>query len=258
MTHQSSLTPQLSSPGLLRGVSSGITLRSVSQGLRNRSDIGPRYGSGSYVGFWIAICLALIIMPLGGLLCGVQSATAEVSAVSTSAVGEVQKTIDEVVEIAQRYSGKEQMKLRREKLREVINPRFDFEEMAKRSMGANWMQISPDQQNQFREVFSELLARTYLSKIETVKPGMVKMDGEKLDLPRSLVRTLVTSKGDVFPIEYRLYKQDGGWKVYDVIIENIGLVANYRNEFAGIMRKDGFDGLLQRLKDKNAAASKDT
>lgn len=185
-------------------------------------------------------------------------AAAEAPVAAVSAVSEVQNTINEVVEIAQKFSGKEQTKARRAKLREVINPRFDFEEMAKRSLGANWMQINAEQQGQFREVFSELLARTYLSKIETVKPGMVKMDGEKLDFPRSVVRTLVTSKGDVFPIEYRLYSQDGGWKVYDVVIENIGLVANYRNEFAGIMRKDGFDGLLQKLKDKNAAASKDT
>lgn len=126
--------------------------------------------------------------------------------------------------------------------------------MAKRSLGANWTTLNADQQKAFTEVFSELLARTYLTKIETVKPGMVKMDSEKLDFPRSLVRTLVTSKGDVFPIEYRLYSQEGNWRVYDVVIENIGLVANYRNEFAGIMRKDGFDGLLSKLKDKNAAA----
>jgi phospholipid transport system substrate-binding protein len=214
-------------------------------------------GMTSYVRYAVG-CTAIVVGALSAIFVHSVPVAAEVPTTAISAVSEVQRTIDDVVSIAQQYQGKDQTKIRREKLREVINPRFDFDEMAKRSLGANWTQINPQQQDQFREVFSELLARTYLSKIETVKPGMVKMDGEKLDLPRSMVRTLVTSKGDVFPIEYRLYKQDGGWKVYDVVIENIGLVANYRNEFAGIIRKDGFEGLLQRLKDKNAAASKES
>jgi phospholipid transport system substrate-binding protein len=205
----------------------------------------------------LVTCLISSLAPCSVPGFGLQYLKAEeAKSQSQAALLEVQRTIDDVVEIAQKYSGKEQTKERRAKLREVIDPRFDFDEMAKRSLGANWTQITPEQQHTFREVFSELLARTYLSKIETVKPGMVKMDSEKVDFPRSLVRTLVTSKGDVFPIEYRLYNVAGNWKVYDVVIENIGLVANYRNEFSGIMRKEGIEGLLQRLRDKNAAAAK--
>jgi phospholipid transport system substrate-binding protein len=101
-------------------------------------------------------------------------------------------------------------------------------------------------------VFSELLARTYLSKIETVKPGMVKVDGENVDSNKAVVKTIVTSKGDNFPIDYKLMFTDGRWQVYDVVIENIGLVANYRNEFAGIIRKDTFAGLMERLRQKIA------
>ena len=197
-----------------------------------------------------------VVVLAAGLGSFAVSARAETAppAVQNSAMSDVQKTIDDVVKISEELGGKERTKERRAKLRAVIDPRFDFAEMSKRSLGANWTQLNADQQKAFTDTFSELLARTYLSKIETVRPGMVKMDSEKLDFPRSLIRTLVTSKGDVFPIEYRLYNQEGNWRVYDVVIENIGLVANYRNEFAGIMRKDGFDGLLQRLKDKNEAA----
>jgi phospholipid transport system substrate-binding protein len=146
--------------------------------------------------------------------------------------------------------GDSQKSQRRSKLREIINPKFDFDEMARRSLGANWNDISAEQQKDFTSVFSELLARTYLSKIETVKPGMVKVETEQVESPKALVKTVVLSKGDTFPIDYKLVFKDGHWRVYDVVIENIGLVANYRNEFSGIIRRDKFSGLMERLRQK--------
>ena len=166
---------------------------------------------------------------------------------------EVEAVIDEVVRIAQIFPGDENTAKRRAELRQVINPRFDFAEMAKRSLGAEWRNCTGDQQKDFVDVFSGLLSKTYLSRIETVKPGMVTIDSEKLEGSKALVRTTVTHKGDQFPIEYKLLNQEGTWRVYDVVIENIGLVANYRNEFAGIIRKEKFEGLMQRLREKSAA-----
>lgn len=170
-----------------------------------------------------------------------------------SAMGEVRATLDEVIKIVTAYPTEKQLEQRRSKLREVINPRFNFEEMSKRSLGTYWKEINADQQKEFVQVFSDLLARTYLSKIETVQEGMVKFDSEKVDFPRALVKTVVKYKGDNFPLDYKLLNQEGNWKVYDVIIENIGLVANYRNEFAGIIRKESFDGLMKRLREKGKA-----
>lgn len=183
---------------------------------------------------------------------GAATAQAENPAVASSALAAVKATIDDVVRIAELHRGADAQKVRRALLREVINPRFDFNEMAKRSLGAQWAQISESEQKEFTEVFSELLARTYLSKVETVKPGMVTVDTERLDFPRSSVKTSVKHEGDTFPIEYRLMNVNGEWKVYDVIVENIGLVANYRNEFAGIIRKETFAGLLKKLHEKIA------
>lgn len=170
-----------------------------------------------------------------------------------SALSEVQITLDEVIKIVKAYPTDAQLDERRRKLREIINPRFDFEEMSKRSLGTYWRQITPEQQKDFVQVFSDLLARTYLSKIETVEEGMVKFDGEKVDFPRAMVKTVVKYKGDNFPLDYKLLNEAGTWKVYDVVIENIGLIANYRNEFSGIIRKENFDGLMKRLREKNAA-----
>lgn len=162
----------------------------------------------------------------------------------------IRGTIDDVVRIAELHRGDEKQKIRRAELREAINPRFDFDEMAKRSLGAQWGQITPAEQVDFTEVFSELLARTYLSKVETVRTGQVTVDSERLDFPRAAVKTSVKHDGDTFPIEYRLMNVNGSWRVYDVIVENIGLVANYRNEFAGIIRKETFAGLLKKLHQK--------
>lgn len=164
---------------------------------------------------------------------------------------EMQQTLDKVVEVAVSYQGDKLQTQRRSELRKIIAPKFDFDEMAMRALGAHWKEISPEQQEEYVRVFSDLLARTYLERIETVQRNMVKIDQERVEGSKALVRTTVTNKGDVFPIDYKLLNREGEWRVYDVIIENIGLVANYRAEFAGIIRKEKFEGLLKRLREKS-------
>ena len=191
------------------------------------------------------------LLALGALfLCGITAVHAKPSEVTPSPSAEMEKTVDSIIEIANAFSAKEQRDVRRAKLRDLINPKFNFAEMAKRSLGPNWKALTPEERSEFTEVFSELLARTYLSKIETVKPGMVKVKGEQVRIPRAIVKTIVISKGDKFPINYKMALKDNVWQVYDVVIENIGLVANYRNEFSGIIRKEEFSGLMERLRKK--------
>lgn len=169
---------------------------------------------------------------------------------SSSPKEEMQVTIDAIIKIVEANPDDSQRDIRRTKLRELINPKFNFAEMAKRSLGQNWNEIKPEEQQDFVTVFSELLARTYLSKIETVKSGMVQIDSENIVDQKAVVKTTVVNKGDKFPIDYKLIFSSGRWQVYDVVIENIGLVANYRNEFAGIIRKESFAGLMERLRKK--------
>jgi phospholipid transport system substrate-binding protein len=177
----------------------------------------------------------------------IPSATAE----GTSPKAEIEQTINDIIKTVATTPDASVSPVRRQKLRELINPKFNFAEMSKRSLGPNWNEITAAEQAEFTEVFSELLARTYLSKIETVKPGMVKVESENVEPPKAVVKTIVISKGDTFPIDYKLIQKDGGsWQVYDVVIENIGLVANYRNEFSGIIRKDNFSGLMEKLRAK--------
>jgi phospholipid transport system substrate-binding protein len=169
---------------------------------------------------------------------------------NNSALDEVTATIDAVIVVNTQNSGDGVKAQRRAKLREVVTPRFDFEEMSKRSLGTNWNVITPEEQTQFVSLFSELLTKTYIARIESATKGTVAIGSETVELPKSYIKTMVTYKGDKFPIDYKLMQQNGDWRVYDVLIENIGLVGNYRNEFAGIMKKDGIKGLLSMLQEK--------
>lgn len=162
----------------------------------------------------------------------------------------IESTVNEVVQTSESLPGDVNIAERREKLRAIIEPRFDFDEMSKRSLGAHWQRIDAEERQEFIRLFSDLLAQTYLGRIESVKPGMVKVESENVDFPRAVVKTTVTSKRDTFPIDYKMLSREGQWRVYDVVIENIGLVANYRNEFAGIIRREQFSGLLKRLREK--------
>lgn len=197
-----------------------------------------------FVGFAILLCLP-----------GGAAANEPPPPGASAPIEDVRQTIAEIVKIVADFPGENMRIERRRHLRTVIEPRFDFDEMAKRSLGAQWQQRTPEEKKEFTEVFSELLARTYLSRIDAVTADMVNVKSESVDFPKASVRTLVTHKGEVFPIEYKMLHVDGRWRVYDVVIENIGLVSNYRAEFAGIIRKEEFSGLMQRLREKNAKAS---
>jgi phospholipid transport system substrate-binding protein len=180
----------------------------------------------------------------------------DTSIAATSPRAQVSLAVQEIVATVQKYPGEKNLEMRRTKLREVINPRFDFEEMSKRCLGPEWNNIKDEQRNEFVRIFSNLLAKTYLNRIETVQPGMVKVEDETLEKSdghapqRAYVRTSVTKDGNVFPLHYRLKLEGTVWRVYDVVIENIGLVANYRNEFSQIIRKDKFEGLMNKLRSK--------
>jgi phospholipid transport system substrate-binding protein len=167
----------------------------------------------------------------------------------------VELTVNQIVDLVEKYPGDQNRSTRRAEILKVINERFDFEEMSKRSLGAEWQKITPEQQSEFVKVFSDLLARTYINKVDELRRNMVEIKEQKLEANKALVKTIVEYKKDKFPLDYKLLNQ-GSWRVYDVIIENIGLVANYRNEFAGIIRKEKFTGLLDKLKKKNIDADK--
>jgi phospholipid transport system substrate-binding protein len=169
-----------------------------------------------------------------------------------SPIEQMRSVMNEVIEVVEELPGENQQTERLEKLRTIITPNFDFEEMAKRSLGQPWLTATEQERDEYVNLFSDLLAHTYLKRIDNVRRDMVSLDSERLASRNALVRTTVRYKGDTFPIDYRMIERESGWQVYDVIIENIGLVSNYRNEFAGIVRREKVSGLIERLRKKIA------
>jgi len=139
-------------------------------------------------------------------------------------------------------------------VREVVFPHLDRERTAQWVLGANWRKATPAQREQFVKEFSELLLRTYGTALR-------QYDSEVLNfLPvnapeganRVTVRTeIVRPDGPKVSVDYQLTNRSGEWKVYDVVIENVSLVVTYRSEYAAIIKRDGMDGLLKQLADRN-------
>jgi phospholipid transport system substrate-binding protein len=137
---------------------------------------------------------------------------------------------------------------RRNRIFKVVEERFDFSEMARRSLGEFWPKISEAEQREFEVSFSSLLESTYITKIERFSEEAVIFDEER---PKGeqyyLVRTEVVSGDRSIPVDYSLRNVNGQWLVYDVNIEEVSLVAGYRTQFAETFRKEGFRGLMKKI-----------
>lgn len=138
---------------------------------------------------------------------------------------------------------------------EIVLPHFDFERMSRWVLGKHWRQANAQQQQEFVNQFRTLLVRTYGTALleytdQQVRflPARISADGKD-----ATVRTEVVKPGaPAIPINYSMYLGDKGWKVYDVVIDGISLVSNYRTTFASEIRSHGIDALIKRLADRNA------
>jgi phospholipid transport system substrate-binding protein len=159
-------------------------------------------------------------------------------------------TVDKVISILQQSGPRKEE--RRRQLRETIFARFDFQEMAKRSLGPHWSRRTPEEQREFTKIFADLLESSYVDKIEGYSGEKVSYTREQQDQDKAEVFTKVlTKKGEEFSINYKLHPVDGEWKVYDVVVEDISLVNNYRSQFNRILANASFDELLKKLQQKS-------
>ena len=141
----------------------------------------------------------------------------------------------------------------RQQIEDEVLHIFDFKEFSSRTVGPRWSTFSPAQQQQFSDAFAELLLNTYLSKIDGYNGEQVLYTGE-VSSPkgdRTEVRTVITMKDSKkVPVAYRMLPKDGTWFVYDVLIENISLVKNYRTQFQDILNSGSPDQLIAKVKAK--------
>ena len=164
---------------------------------------------------------------------------------------QIRGAIDRGIAILQRpdLKAKEKREERREALRKELFPSFYFEEMAKRSLGVHWKDRTPQEREEFTRLFRDLLENAYAVKIEGYKGEKILYRKESVDLPYAEVNTvIVTLQGDEIPVDYRVLKDGARWRIYDIVIEGVSLVNNYRSQFAGILQKSSFPELVRRLK----------
>jgi len=138
----------------------------------------------------------------------------------------------------------------REAIRQQVEGRFDYREMARRSVGRAWKKQTPEQQAAFTETFRQLLERSYGNRLADYHGQVVEFDKAEFKKNKARVKTRVIDSNKTTPVEYRLHQNAGIWQVYDIKIEGVSLVGTFRKDFKGPLRKDGFDGLLKALRDK--------
>lgn len=175
------------------------------------------------------------------------------NALADSPTVQIKSTVDQVIQILTnpQLQGEGRKQERRKRLREVIFVRFDFQEMAQRSLGAHWQRRTPEEQTEFIKVFSDLLEQTYVDKIESYNNEKFIYANERIDGPYAEVSSKMrTSKGEEFTINYKLHRMGEDWRVYDLVIENISLINNYRSQFNRILTSSTYDELILRIKAK--------
>jgi len=164
---------------------------------------------------------------------------------------EVKKAVDEIVRIVSDKELEKNESSRRQDLKEAIGNIFDYREMAKRSLGKHWKRRTPQERKHFVDLFAALLENSYADKIESYHNEKIEYIRERVDGGYAEVRSRVfTDSHDNFSLDYRLLKKKGKWLVYDVVIEDVSLVSNYRSQFNRVVRSDGYAELVRKLETK--------
>jgi phospholipid transport system substrate-binding protein len=168
---------------------------------------------------------------------------------------EIRTAIDQGIEILKsaKLDNNKQRSQVINQLREIVYTRFDFEEMAKRSLGSHWRRLNPQQQKEFVSAFTELLETTYADKIDLYEGQQVEYIGETIDKNYAEVNTRVVGKNrQTYTVDYKLHEIGGKWRIYDVIAENISLVNNYRSQFNRVIVNSSIEELIKRIRQKSS------
>ncbi len=188
----------------------------------------------------------------GAMAAGI--ALAATAAWAGPATDQVKTSVERVLKVVQDPELKkpQNTEKRRTQIREVARQLFDFPEMAKRALARHWAARTPEQRKRFVELFADLLENSYVSKIETYSGEKIAYLAEQADGDTVTVRSkIVTERGTEIPIDYRMQKDGARWQVFDVAIEGVSLVANYRTQFNKIITQSSFDELVKKMEQKH-------
>jgi phospholipid transport system substrate-binding protein len=176
------------------------------------------------------------------------------NAVSKRPIATLEGPFNEIIAVLNdpAYRNPDKKTLQRDKIWEIARPVFDFDEISRRAIGKSWSTFSPDEKKRFTSIFSEFLGNTYIDKLQG------EYHNEKIDFKKelvkgtkALVRTRLRRESIEIPIDYRMQRIDGAWKVYDILVENgVSIVKNYYMQFHSILREGTPAQLIERLEKK--------
>jgi phospholipid transport system substrate-binding protein len=194
-------------------------------------------------------------MRLGTLVYALVFATATLGSAVEAGVptDQLRGATDRVLKVLQDAELKQPAKrdARRQQIRSIADEIFDWQETGKRALARHWQGRSPSERQEFSTLFADLIERSYISKIEQYSGERVVYAGETIEGDQATVRTkLITKSNTEIPIDYRMQKEGDRWRAYDVVIEGVSLVSNYRTQFNRIIQQSGYNDLIQRLKTK--------
>jgi phospholipid transport system substrate-binding protein len=233
-----------------------IVRKKLSSGGRNAVASGPR-GNRLFTDSQGATPTAKNLFKTVLIVIGLAVFTYATAAIAGVPTEQVRGTVEQVIAILADPSLKTESKQkeRREQLRQVIFARFDFAEMARRSLGPEWRRRTPAEQQEFVVLFTDLLQDNYIGTIEAYSGDKVGYNRELQEKDNAEVQTTLTIKGEAaYSINYRLRLVDKDWKVYDVVIENISVVNNYRSQFSRVISKSSYEELVRAMKEKKLSS----
>lgn len=172
---------------------------------------------------------------------------------SESPSGLVRHTTEQAIDVLRDPSLTDHQQERREKFWQIVLPRFDTQEIAKRCLGPQWQQLTEEQRKEFIQLFVELVKGSYQSTLERHSAdARFSFDGEHVegDFAEVNMQILAPSQEKPLSVNYRLHRQGEKWLIYDVVAENVSMVRNYRNQFSRILKESSYEGLVQTLKKK--------
>ncbi len=173
-------------------------------------------------------------------------------AVQASGITEgLKATIDQVIGVVTDPQYKEDRQTRRTKMKGIIFPKFNFLEMGKRSLGSKrWKERSAEERKAFVDVFGKLLENSYANKLESYHDEKINFVDEIVKGKFAMVKTEVVRKNGTVNVDYKLIQGGGEWLVYDIVVEGVSMIKNYRSQFARIIHRDSFGTLMEKLNTK--------
>jgi len=184
------------------------------------------------------------------LLLGLLFTSSLPAAASYTPSERVRQTVDDVLSVLQNPDlGATE---RRDRVRDIVRKRFDYESMSQVILATSWRTATPPQREQFITLFRELLEQTYFSAMDNYDNQKVRMGRERQKGKLAEVYTFVTSASKEVPVSYKLRLRNDDWYAYDVTVDGVSLVSNYRTSFRNLVKQKGMDGLLSELAEKVA------